>query len=243
MRRVPASGMMPLALDLDADAGGFRDDSKLFHPDAGNEHARVGKAGGSDALCQRFHEVEMSFRDDGLDAVHDARITDDVSQIVAMRRLGDGQIDIDADGLGAALLMAIDADMGIQQQIMHKDMAHGAFGISDLQRRYIVWQAHLIPYSEIPVTSGVSHARCWPPSSAIIWPVMAGEARINRMAAEISSGVVPRRRIVAAACRSKSAAVWRSLGSVGPGPMAFTRTCGASARARISVMSQSAILL
>ena len=26
-------------------------------------------------------------------------------------------------------------------------------------------------HSTMPVTSGVCHARCWPPSSAIIWPV------------------------------------------------------------------------
>ena len=39
--------------------------------------------------------------------------------------------------------------------------------------------------------SGVCHNRCWPPSSAIICPVMAGELRMNETALAISSGVVP----------------------------------------------------
>jgi hypothetical protein len=35
----------------------------------------------------------------------------------------------------------------------------------------MVYQALTKAYSPTPVTSGVSQARCWPPSSAIIWPV------------------------------------------------------------------------
>ena len=44
----------------------------------------------------------------------------------------------------------------------------------------------------MPTTSGVSQARCWPPSTAIIWPVMLGERARNRTASAISSGVGPR---------------------------------------------------
>src|SRR5262249_34975772 len=38
---------------------------------------------------------------------------------------------------------------------------------------------------------GMAQPRCCPPSSAMIWPVIDGAARMNRTATAISSGVVP----------------------------------------------------
>ncbi len=55
--------------------------------------------------------------------------------------------------------------------------------------------------------SGVCHKRCWPPSSAIICPVMAGEPRMNETAFAISSGVVPWPRSVERPSCSKSSAL------------------------------------
>ena len=77
-------------------------------------------------------------------------------------------------------------------------------------------------------------ARCWPPSTAIIWPVMLGERARNRTASAISAGVGPRFSRTAALCLAKSSSPWRVLVSVGPGPTAFTRMRGASAGQRVA---------
>ena len=43
-------------------------------------------------------------------------------------------------------------------------------GVGGRNRRIVL--GRLLVHSLIPTTSGVSQARCWPPSSAIIWPVI-----------------------------------------------------------------------
>ncbi len=85
-----------------------------------------------------------------------------------------------------------------------------------------------------------NHLRCWPPSSAIIWPVMAGASRMKRTALAISAGLVPRLRMVEAASASNSSGLWWMLRSAGPGPMALTRIRGPSACASIRVAVHSA---
>ena len=62
------------------------------------------------------------------------------------------------------------------------------------------------------------HCRCWPPSSAIIWPVMDRRARMASTARATSSGSVPRCRGVEAHCRANCSADCRALGSAGPRP-------------------------
>src|SRR5258708_5709211 len=79
---------------------------------------------------------------------------------------------------------------------------------------------------------GGAQERCWPPSSAIICPVIAGAARMKRSPRQISSGVVPMPSGVLTHCSAKCSADCLGLGRVGPGPMPFTRMRGASARAR-----------
>src|SRR5207302_11273612 len=74
-----------------------------------------------------------------------------------------------------------------------------------------------------PVTSGVRQARCWPPSTAIIWPVTARASSRYWVAAATSSGEAPRPKIVDACWRLKWASLWRALRSVRPGATALTR--------------------
>ena len=57
-----------------------------------------------------------------------------------------------------------------------------------------------------------------------------------------SSGLVGRESGVDPACLSKCSWDWRGLGKAGPGPMAFTRMRGASAKARLCVSAQSPAL-
>ena len=65
----------------------------------------------------------------------------------------------------------------------------------------------------------------------ISWPVMDGLAMMNSSAAAISSGLVPRCSGVARHSSSKRCRSMPGAASVGPGPIAFTRTRGASSRA------------
>ena len=76
---------------------------------------------------------------------------------------------------------------------------------------------------------GWAQPRCSPPSSAIICPVIAGADRMKRMASQISCGEVGRRSGTASHCLAKCSSLWRSLFSVGPGPIPLTRIFGASA--------------
>jgi len=58
---------------------------------------------------------------------------------------------------------------------------------------------------------------------------------MNRIAAAISAGLVPRRSGISSHCRANWSGVCRGLGTVGPGPMPFTRMRGASASAMVWV--------
>ena len=56
-----------------------------------------------------------------------------------------------------------------------------------------------------------------------------------------SSSPGPRCSGTACTCREKSSSLWRVLRSVGPGPIALTRTRGASACAIVRVAVHSAL--
>src|SRR6185436_18054681 len=90
---------------------------------------------------------------------------------------------------------------------------------------------------------GGAQPRCWPPSSAIICPVIDGASRMNRSARQISSGLVPRLSGMLAHCSSNWAWVCRMLGIAGPGPMPLTRILGARASASVWVSPQRPSLL
>ena len=90
---------------------------------------------GGDLFRERFDKIEMARRDNGFDVVHYVFVADDIGQRVAVGGFMHGQVDIDADRLGAAMLVGIDADVGFQHQVAHKDMADGAGGVGDLHGR------------------------------------------------------------------------------------------------------------
>src|SRR3989338_2623093 len=139
---VAASGMMADALDLDAHAGCLGNGGQFLHPDARYTHPLVLQAGTGDPLGQALDEVQMSLGDDGSDAFHHGCIADDVVEAVAMHGFRDGEVDIDADRLGAALFVLVDADMRVEQEVAHEDVADGPFSIRDLQGVYVFWLAH-----------------------------------------------------------------------------------------------------
>ena len=74
-------------------------------------------------------------------------------------------------GLVTILFMRIDADLGFDLQATDENL-----GDQDLVLRGRVLGFGLPRYGhrQSPITSGVRHARCWPPSTAIIWPVTEG---------------------------------------------------------------------
>ena len=71
---------------------------------------------------------------------------------------------VDDQRLGAAALVRVQADLGLQSQAAHEDAqglgagaaTRGGAGSSGRQSS---------------ATSGVRQPRCWPESTAIIWPV------------------------------------------------------------------------
>ena len=63
------------------------------------------------------------------------------------------------------------------------------------------------------------------------------------MPSAMSAGATLRFSGVAAHCAAKCSGLWRTLGSVGPGPMPFTRIRGPSASAAVCVSVQSPALL
>src|SRR5690606_6562676 len=102
------SGTGSGAFDFNPDAGGLGNSRELLDADAGAADAPILKAGGGDSFGQGFDKVEVTCRDDGLDPVHHRLIADDIGEMVAMRGLAYGQIDIDPDGLRAAFFVLID---------------------------------------------------------------------------------------------------------------------------------------
>src|SRR6185312_16548625 len=113
-----------------------------------------------------FRQPDMAFGDDGADALFDHMIVHDIFQhVLGIGDIVSGEIDIDAYRLGAAFFLAVDTDMGRQLQIADKDMADAADGAGEARGFDL---AH-----SPPCTSGVCQIRCWPPSTASIWPVTA----------------------------------------------------------------------
>src|SRR5215475_5964955 len=108
----------------------------------------------------------MAFGDDGADALFDHVIVDHILQhVLGVGDVVGGQVYIDAHRLGAAFLLAIDADMGRQFQVADEDMADAADGAG---------KARGFDLAHSPTcTSGVCQIRCWPPYTASIWPVTA----------------------------------------------------------------------
>src|SRR5581483_1745883 len=127
-------------------------------------NAAVLETGRRDALGQGFGQADMALRDDGADALFDHMIIDDIFQhVLGVGDVVGGQVHIDAYRLGSALFLAIDTNMGRQFQVADEDVANAAGGAGE-----IGWLAH-----SPTVTSGVCQIRCWPPSTASIWPVTA----------------------------------------------------------------------
>src|ERR1700722_10828332 len=124
------------------------------------------------------------------------------------------------------MLVRIDANTGGQYHISHKDMADAG------PRQGAAGRCH----SSGPVAScTAAHCRCCPPSSAIIWPVIAGRPRIITAARPTSVALVPWPSGTDADCRANWASVCLGLGRAGPGPIALTLMLGASANAMVWV--------
>ena len=96
-------------------------------------------------------------------------------------------------------------------------------------------------YSVNGARCGCAQPRCWPPSSAIICPVMEGAARINRIAATISCGLGAAAERHLRALPQKMLRALPRAGSIGPGPIPLTRIRGASASAIVWVNVHSPV--
>ena len=105
----------------------------------------------------------MALGQDGADALLDHVVVHHVLQhVLGIGDVVGGQVHIDTHLLGAAFFLAVDPDIGRQFQVADEDMA-------DVAHRAGVGNAH-----SFTCTSAVCQIRCWPPSTASIWPVTAG---------------------------------------------------------------------
>lgn len=124
------------ALDFNPDTGGVGDDLELLDPYTDSTDPSIGQGERGDTLGQGLHEAQMALGDDGPDAVHHLFVINHIFQKIADGGcvLGHGEVDVDADRLGAVFLMAVDPYMGIQQQISHEDVPDGIGGRGDAER-------------------------------------------------------------------------------------------------------------
>ena len=103
----------------------------------------------------------MTLGENGADLGFDHAIIHHFAQLIAqIDQVFHRQIEIDPHRLHLADLMAMHADLRRQFQVADKDMADAARGVGEFG------------HSDTR-TSGVCQIRCWPPSTAIIWPVTA----------------------------------------------------------------------
>ena len=165
-----AANILAGALNLYTDAFRAGQGMQLFHPHPHGAYPGVLETGCGDVFGQGFRQFDMAFGDDGADALLDHMVIDHVFQhVLGIGYIVGGKVNIDADRLHPPLLVAIDADMGQQFQVTDEDMAQPAGGTGDAGSFYLA-------HSFTP-TSGVCQIRCWPPSTAIIWPVTASASR------------------------------------------------------------------
>ena len=99
----------------------------------------------------------------GLDHAVIHHLFQPVLQILVVQH---AQIHIEAHRLRFAFFVTIDADLDLQFQIADKNMADGLRRTGDTRGFGF--------FHSMPCTSGVCQIRCWPPSTAIIWPVTDG---------------------------------------------------------------------
>ncbi len=153
------------------------------------QHPGVFQTPPGDHLGQRLHKVHMPSPHDVLYMVDHLLIGNHVGDIVVERTpaLLHAEVDIDDHPLGFQLLMVVDAERCHDLQIAHEHMAHACRGHLRCGPWASWWRSWpgspLYPclagrYSRTSTTSGVCHTRCWPPSSTIICPVMAGADRM-----------------------------------------------------------------
>src|SRR5690606_33156149 len=164
--------------DLNPDTGRVRHRLELLDPDAGAPDAPVLQEHVGDAFGERLHQMDMARLDEGADLAHHLVVAHHRAEVAVHDREGfvHRQVHIDADLLLAALFLVIDADGRGQRQVTHEDMTDRTPGVGDLQGLHVA-DVHGLLRSlrrahSSTSASGVCQARCWPPSSAIIWPVM-----------------------------------------------------------------------
>lgn len=138
VRQISAGGRSALRkpLDFDPDTGRVRNDIQLLNPYTDGPDAAIFKSERCDPFGQGFDEPQMTLRDDRPDAIHDMFVVHDIFKTIAYQGgiFADRQVDIDPDRLGPAFLVPMDADMGIEDQIAHKDMANRIRGRGDVKR-------------------------------------------------------------------------------------------------------------
>src|SRR5437016_507484 len=152
-------------------------------------HASVFEAGRRDPLRQSLGQIDVAGGHKSANLVRHGFVIDGVLKPIVPCVDLPGERNVDAHRLQLALLVAMHADSRQELEVANKDDHFPAV------------------HSITPVTSGVRQARCWPPSTAIIWPVTARASSRYWVAAATSSGEAPRPKIVDACWRLK----WASL--------------------------------
>src|SRR5688500_17172613 len=127
-------------------------------------------------------------------------VADHAFELVGAFGVEDAEVEVEADTLAAALLVRPHADMRLEHEVAHEHAAQAGMGFGGLEfGRARRGQGHS---SGTGWSCGDAQLRCWPPSRAIICPVMDGAAIMKWMAAQISC--------TPALCRSGTLATWRS---------------------------------
>src|SRR5665213_4221487 len=167
--------------DLDAGAdrvGGERQGLLHAHPGAGD--AGVGHARAGQALGEGLDQRDVTFRRHGLGRLQDGFVVQGVGEPLGAGG-GDVQLHIDDQRLHLADLVAIDADASLHIEAGDEHLADDDPGFAHRQ------------------------ARCWPESTAIIWPVTAVASIRYFSACAMSADSTARCMSVAPASASKAA--------------------------------------
>ncbi len=94
---------------------------RLFDPHPGAGHAAVGEAGLGQALGEGLDQVDMALGGDVLGGLQDGLVIDCIAQFLAVAG-GDVELDVDDQGLLAAVLVVIDPDPGVDLQAAHEHL-------------------------------------------------------------------------------------------------------------------------
>ena len=81
-------------------------------------------------VCQGLDQVDVTLGKDAFDGGDDHVVVEHALDLIVDRLAGRRDLDIhrEARALGDALLMGVDADLGIEHQIMHEDAVVGRIG-------------------------------------------------------------------------------------------------------------------